>query len=112
VWNFIFNPALFCTAEQLEHLFFRRRLEYVSFRELVCLGITGAADRLGGSFEIVSCALEFDAAPEQKPICSRVAERHAYAAGINNSKITNHAIELRVGMAANYNRGIYVRECG
>ena len=86
--------------ESRQHLLLARRLKHVHPRELLRLRIPCLPDPCRGIGEIVRRVPKRDARAKLKPVCTRSAERHADAAGVDDSVGTDRAIKLHVRMSA------------
>jgi hypothetical protein len=102
----------FGVGEEVQHLLFGRRLQDIVLREVVGLGVAGFANALGGLIKVVDGAAKMDVVIEEEPVGAGFPERHADAAGVYHTDVSDFAIELHVSVAANYYRGVDSGENG
>ena len=51
--------------------------------------------------QAVFCSMELNVRSKQKPISAGISKGHPNAAGVDDAKFANHAVELHMRMAAN-----------
>ena len=75
-------------------------MQDVLLQEFSGHGIVDSAKWFGDLLQVIVCVPQLNAGPEQKPVRSSFAKRHASAARVDDARSPDHAIELHMGMAA------------
>src|SRR5213593_1603103 len=93
-------------AHELHRLVTGRHLQHVLAGEL--LGVLAALcpHPPGGRLAVVVRAPELDPRAEHRPVRTRLAVRHAHAAGIDDPQAIDLAVELHVRVAAHHEVGL------
>ena len=69
------------------------------------LGIMGLPNSRRRYLQIVFCSMELNLRSKQKPISAGISKGHPNAAGVDDAKVADRAVELHMRMAANKHIG-------
>src|SRR5690348_7174419 len=99
-------------GEEVEHLLLGRRVQHICCGEFLGLNVICGADARGGRVQIVIRVAKLDSAivAEHEPVRAGASERHADAAGVDDARFADGAVELHVGVATDDEGRVRIRK--